>query len=187
MNDWSKTLCSGQPDERREPGGAVPLKGVEASGRVIRTKEKRMSQSQEGASDEMNEGNENGSGANVDAEGPRDHQGGGQRNFGGRRKRRRQRPQRTKRRKGGPQSPKSAAVKDDTDRERIFQDIEGLLRRIREDAEENGDRSEQEMREITATVTNFTKLLEEESEVISERARVEYHRVREKLNHALRS
>lgn len=149
-----------------------------------------MSTSHEGASDEMSEGNENGSGAGADAHGPRDHndRGGGHRNFGPRRKRRRQRPQRTKRRKGsgGPQ-PRSAAVKDDTDRERLFQDIEGLLRRIREDAEENGDRSEQELREITATVTNFTKLLEEESEVVSERARTEYHRVRERLNHALRS
>jgi hypothetical protein len=78
-------------------------------------------------------------------------------------------------------------VKDDTDRERIFQDIEGLLRRIREEAEELGDRSEEELADVTATVTNFTKILEEESEVVSERARVEYHRVREKLNHALRS
>ena len=77
-------------------------------------------------------------------------------------------------------------MKDDTDRERIFQDIEGLLRRIREDAEEHG-RPEEELRDVTATVTTFTKLLEEESEVVSERARVEYHRVRERLNHALRS
>lgn len=145
-----------------------------------------MSTSHEGDSHEVPGGSRS-IGANAEAGSSRDQNDrGGQRNFGGRRKRRRQRPQRQKRRKGGSHPPKSSALKDDTDRERIFQDIEGLLRRIREDAEENGGRSEQELREITATVTNFTKLLEEEAEVISERARAEYHRVREKLNNALR-
>jgi hypothetical protein len=131
----------------------------------------------------------------MDSGGPRNHGGGGggggQRNFNNnsRRKRRRQRPQRPKHRSkggGGGGQQRSHAVKDDTDRERIFQDIEGLLRRIREEAEESG-RPEEELRDVTTTVTNFTKLLEEEAEVVSERARVEYHRVREKLNHALRS
>jgi hypothetical protein len=141
----------------------------------------------EGASEDLPEGGDNGSGAGFDAEGPRDHdnRGGGGR-FGNRRKRRRQRPQRPKRRSKGPQA-RSVAVKDDTNRERIFQDIEGLLRRIREEAEESGVWTEDELREITATVTNFTKVLEEESEVVSERARIEYHRVREKLNQALRT
>jgi hypothetical protein len=136
----------------------------------------------------MPEGGDNGSGGRFDSGGPRDHGDGGQRNFNSRRKRRRQRPQRTKRHKGGGGGGqhRSQAVKDDTDRERIFQDIEGLLRRIREEAEESG-RPEEELREVTATVTNFTKILEEEAEVVSERARVEYHRVREKLNHALRN
>jgi hypothetical protein len=143
----------------------------------------------------MPDGDDNGSGSRMDSGGPRDNgdgRGGGQRNFNNsRRKRRRQRPQRGKRHKGGGGGggghSKSAGLKDDTDRERIFQDIEGLLRRIREEAEEMGGRSEQELADVTATVTNFTKILEEEAEVVSERARVEYHRVREKLNHALRS
>jgi hypothetical protein len=141
----------------------------------------------EGTSEDLPGGSDNGSGG-VGAEGSRDqdNRGGGQRGFGNRRKRRRQRPQRIKRRNKGPQT-KSTAPKDDTDRERIFQDIEGLLRRIREEAEETGVWTEDELREITNTVTNFTKVLEEEAEVVSERARVEYHRVREKLNHALRS
>ena len=148
------------------------------------------------ASEELPEGGDNGSGGHVDSSGPRDHGdgggGGGQRNFNSRRKRRRQRPQRSKRRKGGGGGggggghQRSQAVKDDTDRERIFQDIEGLLRRIREEAEEAG-RPEEELRDVTTTVTNFTKILEEEAEVVSERARIEYHRVREKLNHALRT
>jgi len=155
-----------------------------------------MSTTHEGASEDMPEGDDNGSGARFDSDGPRDGaegRGGGQRNFNNsRRKRRRQRPQRQKRRKGGGGGggggghSKSAALKDDTDRERIFQDIEGLLRRIREEAEELGDRTEEELADVTATVTNFTKILEEEAEVVSERARAEYHRVREKLSHALR-
>jgi hypothetical protein len=151
-----------------------------------------MSTTHEGASEGSPDGDDGGSGGRMDSGGPRNHGdgggGGGQRNFNNsRRKRRRQRPQRTKRHKGGGGGQqRSHAVKDDTDRERIFQDIEGLLRRIREEAEEAG-RPEEELRDVTATVTNCTKILEEETEVVSERARVEYHRVREKLNHALRN
>lgn len=151
-----------------------------------------MSTTHEGASEDLPEGDDNGSGGG-DSGGPRDHDGGGggRNNFNNRRKRRRQRPQRTKHRKGGGGGgggghQRSQAVKDDTDRERLFQDIEGLLRRIREEAEESG-RPEEQLRDITATVTTFTKLLEEESEVVSERARMEYHRVRERLNNALRN
>lgn len=151
-----------------------------------------MSTTHEG--EDMPDGDDNGSGSHFDSGDSRDGgegRGGGQRNFNNsRRKRRRQRPQRTKRRKGGGGGggghSKSAAVKDDTDRERIFQDIEGLLRRIREEAEESGDRTEEDLADVVATVTNFTRILEEEAEVVSERARVEYHRVREKLSHALR-
>ena len=42
-------------------------------------------------------------------------------------------------------------------RERIFQDVEGLLRRIREHAEETGLWSESHLSEITLTVTAFTR------------------------------
>jgi hypothetical protein len=105
---------------------------------------------------------------------------------GGRRKRRRQRPQQSKpprpheqRRSGG------GARLDVVSRERVFQSVEGLLRQIREQAEETSQWTEDELREITQTVTTFTKSLEQEADPISERARMEYQRIREKLSQAL--
>lgn len=74
-------------------------------------------------------------------------------------------------------------------RERIFQDLEGLLRQIREEAEEssNGSVSEDRIGEMARAVSAFSKVLEEQSDPISERARGEYQRIREKLVQALRS
>jgi hypothetical protein len=107
---------------------------------------------------------------------------------GSRRKRRRARGQRSKRHRpqqesrvgGGPRA-------DSTNRERMFQDVEGLLRQIREHAEETTEWSEEELREITHNVTTFTRNLEQESEPISERARGDYQRLRDKLTQALRN
>jgi len=116
----------------------------------------------------------------------RAQQGGG---AGGRsRKRRRARGQRNKRHRpqqetrvtGGPRG-------DNTSRERMFQDVEGLLRQIREHAEETREWSQEELREITHNVTTFTRALEQESEPLSERARGDYHRLRDKLTQALRN
>jgi C4-type Zn-finger protein len=67
----------------------------------------------------------------------------------------------------------------------VFQSVEGLLRQIREQAEETAQWTEAELREITQTVTAFTKSLEQEHDPISERARMEYQRIREKLSQAL--
>ncbi len=101
-----------------------------------------------------------------------------------RKRRRRQRSQRPKQRRpmyaaSGPTYTLS--------REHIFQDIEGLLRRIREEAEESLDWSEQQLNEITQTVTTFTRSLEDEADPISDRARSEYQRIREKLSQAMKS
>jgi len=71
-------------------------------------------------------------------------------------------------------------------RERIFQELEGLLRQIREQAEESADWAEDQLSEITRTVTSFTKSLEEQADPIPERARSEYQRIREKLSQALK-
>ena len=105
---------------------------------------------------------------------------------GGRRKRRRQRPQPGKSsRPHEPQRSGAAARIDAASRERAFQSVEGLLRQIREQAEEGAQWTEEELREVTQTVTAFTKLLEQESDPISDRAQVEYQRIREKLSQAL--
>jgi len=105
---------------------------------------------------------------------------------GGRRKRRRQRPQQVKHvRPHEPQRSGATARVDAASRERVFQSVEGLLRQIREQAEEGVQWSEAELREVTQTVTAFTKLLEQEGDPISERAQTEYHRIREKLSQAL--
>jgi C4-type Zn-finger protein len=74
-------------------------------------------------------------------------------------------------------------------RERIFQDLEGLLRQIREEAEEssNGGVSEEQISDMARAVRAFSKVLEEHSDPIPERARGEYQRIREKLVRALRS
>jgi len=110
--------------------------------------------------------------------------GGGPGGGGGKRhKRRRQRPQRPKRRI--PSAKESAAL-DSVGRERMFQQVEGLLRQIRELAEETNEFTEDDLRNYTTMVTTFMTLLEEESEPISERARSEFLRVRDRLTQVLR-
>ncbi len=105
---------------------------------------------------------------------------------GGRRKRRRQRPQHGKhQRPHEPQRARVGARHDSASRERVFLSVEGLLRQIREQAEEGVQWTEAELREITQTVTAFTKSLEQEGDPISDRAQTEYQRLREKLSHAL--
>jgi len=99
-------------------------------------------------------------------------------------KRRRPRSQRGKRRR--PEHGGRPPHIDIVSRERIFQDIEGLLRQIREAAEESAAFSEAQLNEFTQAVTTFTKSLEEETDPISERARTDYQRVRERLSQALR-
>src|SRR5262249_32735416 len=104
-----------------------------------------------------------------------------------RRKRRRQRPQQHGKRARPPEQQRSStgARLDAASREGVFQSVEGLLRQIREQAEETAQWSEAELREITQTVTAFTKSLEQEHDPISERARMEYQRLREKLSQVL--
>ena len=103
---------------------------------------------------------------------------------GNRRKRRRQRPQRNK----GPRPLSSRNPQLETaSRERIFQELEGLLRQIREQAEESASWPEHELTEMTQTVTTFTKALEEQADPIPERARSEYQRIRERLSQALKN
>ncbi len=101
----------------------------------------------------------------------------------GRKRRRRQRPQHgTQRRPTQARGPLADLVS----REHVFQDLEGLLRQIREEAEESSGWAEEQLSEITQTVTNFTKSLEEQVDPISERVRSEYQRIRERLSHALK-
>lgn len=102
-----------------------------------------------------------------------------------RKRRRRQRPQRGKRRRPG----QGGGVHVDlVSRERMFQELEGLLRQIREQAEENegGGWREEDVNEIAQAVSSFTKYLEEQSDPISERTRGEYQRLREKLSQAVK-
>ena len=99
-------------------------------------------------------------------------------------KRRRHRSQKGKRRR--PSSQGGAPHIDIVSRERMFQDIEGLLRQIREQAEESPVWTEQQLQDFTQTVTGFTKSLEQEGEQISPRVRSEYQRIRDKLSQALR-
>ena len=104
---------------------------------------------------------------------------------GARKKRRRQRPQRTK----GQRPPQARLPQGDgVSREHILQDLEGLLRQIREEAEEsaNGRFPPEQISEMARSVSAFSKGLEEQSDPISERARGEYQRLRERLVHALR-
>lgn len=122
--------------------------------------------------------------------GGRDHGGNGRGGNGqGRKKRRRQRPQRVKHRKpgGGGGGGKEAFSFDAVNRERIFQQIEGLLRQIREHQEEFGGYTEEQLSDYTQAVTSFTRAFEEEGDASSERLRNEYLRVRDKLSNALRS
>jgi hypothetical protein len=101
----------------------------------------------------------------------------------GRKRRRRQRSQRNK-----PHRPAfvRAPLGDTVSRERVFQDLEGLLRQIREQAEESSNWAEDRLVEIAQTVTNFTKSLEEQVDPIPERARSEYQRIRDRLSQALK-
>jgi hypothetical protein len=71
-------------------------------------------------------------------------------------------------------------------REHIFQELEGLLRQIREEAEESSNRATEEVSAMARTVTTFTRELEEQSGPVSERLRSEYQRIREMLTQALR-
>ena len=105
----------------------------------------------------------------------------GERAGGSRRKRRRQRSQRGKRRR-----PQGHVHSEGMNREHIFQELEGLLRQIREEAEESSNRTEEEVSAMARTVTTFTKELEEQSDPVSERLRSEYQRIREMLTQALR-
>jgi hypothetical protein len=100
---------------------------------------------------------------------------------GARRKRRRQRPARGKR-----QRSQGHAQAEDVSREGIFQELEGLLRQIREEAQESPNRPEEEISAIARTVSTFTKTLEDQGDPISERLRTEYQRLREMLTQRLR-
>jgi hypothetical protein len=100
---------------------------------------------------------------------------------GSRRKRRRQRSQRGKHRR-----PQGHVHGEGVSREHIFQELEGLLRQIREEAEESSNWAEDKINSMAKTVSTFTKELEEQSEPVSERLRSEYQRVREMLTQVLR-
>jgi hypothetical protein len=99
---------------------------------------------------------------------------------------RRRRRHRSHRGKAEFSQPGSNAQVDRLTRERMFQDIEGLLRRIREQAEEVNAWSVEELHEITQTVTGFTRSLEQEGDPVSQRSVTEYQRIREKLSQALK-
>jgi hypothetical protein len=100
---------------------------------------------------------------------------------GSRRKRRRQRAQRGKGRR-----LQGHIHSEGVNREHMFQELEGLLRQIREEAEESSNRAEDEVSAIAHTVTTFTKELEEQFDPVSERLRSEYQRIRAMLTQALR-
>jgi hypothetical protein len=100
---------------------------------------------------------------------------------GSRRKRRRQRSQRGKRRR-----PQGHVHSEGVSREHIFQELEGLLRQIREEAEESSNWTEEKISSMAQTVGTFTKELEEQSDPVSQRLRSEYQRIREMLTQALR-
>lgn len=98
-----------------------------------------------------------------------------------RRRRRRQRPQRGKHRR-----PVRSGHLEGVSRERAFQELEGLLRQIREQAEESEDWAADRLNDITQTVTSFSKTLEEHADPIPDRVRMEFQRIREKLSQALK-
>lgn len=134
--------------------------------------------------------------AAVDDTGPKGdaprQESGPQRAFGGpgapqgsgRKRRRRHRSQKER-----PRRPFQASGGhiDTVSRERMFQDIEGLLRQIRERAEEGAVWTEDQLNDFTQSVTGFTKSLEQEGEPLSLRVRSEYQRIRDKLSYALRN
>jgi len=103
----------------------------------------------------------------------------------GRRRRRRHRSQKEKPRR--PFQGGGSGHIDTVSRERMFQDIEGLLRQIRERAEEATVWTEDQLNDFTQSVTGFTRSLEQEGEPLSQRVRSEYQRIRDKLSYALRS
>ncbi|MBP1686753.1 MAG: hypothetical protein H6Q33_2896 [Deltaproteobacteria bacterium] len=99
---------------------------------------------------------------------------------GSRRKRRRQRPQ-------GQRLPhRRVGQIEGASRERIFQDLEGLLRQLREEVDASSDIAAEQISLMAQTVSTFTRALEEQSDPISERAHSEYQRIREKLVQTLR-
>ena len=100
---------------------------------------------------------------------------------GSRRKRRRQRSQRANRRR-----PQGQGHTEGINRERMFQELEGLLRQIREEAEESSTWPEADINAMAHSVSTFTKELEGQSDPISDRMRSEYQRIRERLAQALR-
>ena len=102
---------------------------------------------------------------------------------GPRRKRRRQRTQRGERQR--PPQGRAGQV-EGASRERIFQDLEGLLRQIREEAEEWPTVAEEHINHMAHAVSAFTKALEEQSDPIPQRTHSEYQRIREKLVRTLR-
>ncbi|MBI3782527.1 MAG: hypothetical protein HY270_03900 [Deltaproteobacteria bacterium] len=107
-------------------------------------------------------------------------QGGG--SAASRKKRRRQRGQRNKHRTPGSPSLHG----DSANRERVYQDVEGLLRQIRELAEENAAYTQEQLDDFTQSVVTLFKALESEGQMISDRLFADYQRVRDKLNMALR-
>jgi hypothetical protein len=102
---------------------------------------------------------------------------------GSRKRRRRQRSQRAKHRRP---LPSATRVNSAVSREGIFQELEGLLRQIREQAEESATGNGAQLNEIVHTVTSFTKSLEEQADPISDRARSEFQRIRDRLSQVLR-
>lgn len=99
---------------------------------------------------------------------------------GPRRKRRRQREhvQRLAQRRVGEM--------DGTSRERIFQDLEGLLRQLREESEVSSQMAAEQVSLMARTVSTFTRALEDQSDPISDRTHSQYQRIREKLVQTLR-
>ncbi len=72
-------------------------------------------------------------------------------------------------------------------RERVFQDLEGLLRRIREVAEESAAYSEGQVAEYAREVGDLFRALEGEGDVVSDRLFGAYQRLRRRLSDALKT
>jgi hypothetical protein len=123
---------------------------------------------------------DNGGGFGVRAQGNHGGQGAG--GGGQRKRRRRQRGQRNNIRRNGPST---SAHSDGANRERVFQDIEGLLRQIRELAEDSAAYTQEQLADFTQMVVGLFKQLEGEAKMVSERVLGEYQRVRDRLNQAL--
>ena len=103
-----------------------------------------------------------------------------------RKKRGKQRPQHNNR-GGSPSGSGGSARVDMANRERIFQDIEGLLRQIREQAEETARWTDEQVHGFVANVTAFTKSLEQQDgNSFPPRLQSDYQQLRDKLAQALR-